>query len=346
METPILCKNGARPTQSASGGLLLPTKFLSLMDQKLRASNNKKIQEIKTDALTWVHVSRATKAETDELRRRFGFSELDLKDVLPPTQRPKLIPRNDYLFMILIYPVFDEKTRQTRLSEVDFFMNGNLLVTVNDGDDVKTISALFEECQKDQATRVQYFAQTPALLLYEILNRTLSKIFPMLIHVGNDIDEVERDILTQYGRETISEILRLKTNLVDVRRAMQQQPTVIEKLIIKAPEFFSIAKLRIYFNDLVEHNHEIWDTLESHKDAINALHETNESLLSLRINEIIKTLTVFSVLLLPMTLVTGIWGMNLAVPLTNHPYGFGIVLAIVGAVGGTLLLIFKRKRWL
>jgi len=309
-------------------------------------ANNKYIKEIKTDALTWVHVSRATKAETDELRRRFGFNELDLKDVLPPTQRPKLVPRTDYLFMILLYPVFDEKTRQTRLSEVDFFMNGNLLVTVNDGDDVKAIGAFFEECQNEPTLREQYFAQTPALLLYEILNRTLSKIFPMLIHVGNDIDEVERDILTQYGRETISEILRLKTNLVDVRRAMQQQPIVIEKLIIKAPEFFSIAKLRLYFNDLVEHNHEIWDTLESHKDAINALHETNESLLSLRINEIIKTLTVFSVLLLPMTLVTGILGMNIAVPYADSPYSLVAALGLILFVGLALLTIFKKKKWL
>lgn len=309
-------------------------------------ANGKKIQEIKTDALTWVHVSRATKVEADELQRRFKFHDIDLKDVLPPTQRPKLVEQPEYLFMILIYPVFDEKTRQTRLSEVDFFMTGNLLVTVNDGDDVKPIRTLFDECRENPNMQKQYFAQTPALLLYEILNRNLSKIFPMLVHVGNDIDEVERDIITQYGRETISEILRIKTNLVDIRRAMQQQPMVIEKLILKAPKFFSIAKLRIYFNDLVEHNHEIWDVLESHKDAINALHETNESLLSLRVNEIIKTLTVFSVLLLPMTLVTGIFGMNLPIPFTESPYSFAAALGSIGLVGFTLLWIFKKKRWL
>jgi magnesium transporter len=309
-------------------------------------ANDKHVKEIKTDALTWVHVSRATKVEADELKRRFKFHDVDLKDVLPPTQRPKLVEQPEYLFMILIYPVFDEKTRQTRLSEVDFFMSGNLLVTVNDGDDVKAIHALFEECRENQNVRDKYFAQTPALLLYEILSRTLFKIFPMLIHVGNDIDEVERDILTQYGRETISEILRIKTNLVDVRRAMQQQPMVIEKLIVKAPKFFSIAKLRIYFNDLVEHNHEIWDTLESYKDAINALHETNESLLSLRVNEIIKTLTVFSVLLLPMTLVTGILGMNISVPYADSPYSLAAALGLIALVGAALLLIFKKKRWL
>ncbi len=169
----------------------------------------------------------------------------------------------------------------------------------------------------------------------------------MLLHLSIDIDEIERRLFRDYEKNLIQELLRVKTNVVNVRKAMQGHKTVIRQLIRSSQNRFSIHELENYFEQLVEQTKEIWDTLEMQRDTVNALHETNASLIDFRINEIMKTLTIFSVIVFPLTLLAAIFGMNAKnMPFVDGPYGFWIILALMTAAGLVMLLLFKRKRWI
>lgn len=301
----------------------------------------KTIQEFKSTKFSWINVTNNGGKEIDYLKRKFGFHEVDLKDCLPPLQRPKLVARSDYLFMILLFPVFDRKTGILHASEVDFFITGQALVTVNTNELIP-LREIFFRCQNKKEK-----CANPTDLLHKILHELLLSCFSMLVHISTDIDNVENKLRSEFERGTITEILRIKTNIVNFRKAMQPHKQVIRSLVTEAPRFFPTQKMKIYFENLVNNTKEIWDLLDNYKDTIDALHETNASLIDFRINEIMKTLTIFSVIVFPLTLLAAIFGMNTpGMPLVDHPYGFWIILGgmMFGALG--LLWFFERKKWL
>lgn len=301
----------------------------------------KTIKIFKNKDFTWVNVTNNGKKEIEYLEKEFKFHPLDLKDCLPPLQRPKLISRPEYLFMILLFPIFDRKTRVIHAAEIDFFIASKTLITVHTNE-LASLEELFTQCERKTQK-----CFSPATILYEILNKLLSDCFPMLVHISTDIDEVENKMHTEFEKGTITEILRIKTNIVNFRKAMQPHKYVIRNLITQASKFFSTEQLQSYFDNLVNYTKEIWDLLDIYKDTIDALHETNISLIDFRINEIMKTLTIFSVIVFPLTLLAAIFGMNtLGMPFSNHPYGFWIVLGIMLAGTFGMLFFFKKKRWL
>lgn len=301
----------------------------------------KNVLEFRNAKFSWVNVTKNSEKETEYLRKKFGFHELDLKDCLPPLQRPKLVVRPEYLFMILLFPVFDKKTRILHASEVDFFITKKTLVTVNNNE-LPPLREIFSGCKSKKGK-----CENAADLLHEILNELLLSCFPMLVHISNDIDNVENRMRSEFEKGTITEILRIKTNIVNFRKAMQPHKQVIRALVAEAPKFFPTKKIKIYFDNLINYTKEIWDLLDNYKDTIDALHGTNVSLIDFRINEIMKTLTIFSVIVFPLTLLAAIFGMDLpGMPLVNQPYGFWIVLGIMlfGTLG--LLWFFEKRRWL
>lgn len=300
--------------------------------------------------LEWVHVSDNGKKEIAWLARRFHFHPIDLQNVLPPLQRPKLVERDDLLFMILLFPIFDRKTRTITSSEVDFFISRERLVTVN-VDGLAPLARLFDACRKSDASSVKkhHACMTGDVthLLYSILNDLLEDISPMLLHLSADIDVIEERMFRDFEKDLIYELLRVKTNIVNVRKAMQGHKSVMRQLIRSSSSRFPVGELQAYFERLVEQTKEIWDTLELQRNTIDALHETNASLIDYRINEIMKTLTIFSVIVFPLTLVASIFGMNAVnMPLVDLRYGVWIILALMTVSALGMLLFFKRKRWI
>lgn len=307
---------------------------------------SKKIKIIKINNLTWVDVIKAGEEELSYLKEQFGFHALDLKDCLPPLQRAKLIAQDDYLFMILQFPYYNRKTREILPTEIDFFIGANFIITHHAGE-IPILEETFKDIQEDKKLQEEYFVENPATLLYKLLNKLLFYCFPMLNHISLDIDEAEKQIFQGKNKMAVREILIIKRNIVNFRKTMQPHKNVIKKLIHAAPKFFSITRLNIYFNYLVENTKEIWDHLENYKDSIDAIQDTNESLINFRTNEIIKTLTIFSVIILPLTLLAGIFGMNAKnMPIVESGRGFWYIIGIM-LLGSVIMLgIFKNKKWL
>lgn len=299
---------------------------------------------IHADAIEWVFVDRNKQGDTDVLRKKYRFSVLDLDEVPPPVQRPKVVARDGYIFMILLYPFYDKKTRDVRTTEVDFFITEERLVTVN-ADRYAPLSDLFRQCMRNNQHTCMSGDITQ--LLYTVLNEMTTAVFPMLLRVNADLDALEGRLFSEYEKGMIQELLLLKTNIATIRRTMQGHETVIRNLMRVAPGYFPLHRLPDYFDELASHAKEIWDTLDVQKDTADALHETNQSLIDYRINEIIKTLTIFSVIVFPLTLMAAIFGMNVVnMPIVSHPQGFWILLGLMALGTGCMLALFKKKGWI
>lgn len=282
------------------------------------------------------------------MQKRFGFDPLDIAEALPPFQRPKITKRANYYFLILHFPVFNRQTRRLGFTEVDIFVSPQYIVTVHDGT-LPALELFFAECKKDPDLRRTFFTGTAAHLMFEILERMIQAIFPSLLHINEDINAVDKKLFgdEKTGRVTAGEILRLKTNVVTFRRTMQGHRTVLDRLVVYGGRDLRIFEYQSYINSLRESTGEIWHMIDSQRESINALHETNESLLSLRTNEVMKTLTIISVLTFPLTLIAGVLAIHApGTPFIDNPWGFALICAgmFVGAL--SMLAAFKKKGWL
>jgi len=317
--------------------------MLKLKNSDLMAT----INFLESKDLKWINISRPGKREIDYLKKSFNFREEDLKDCLPPLQRPKFQERPEYLFMILLFPVYSHKTKEIKPSEVDLFIGKNFLITVHSNELLPLID-LFKKCGKDKRCQEKIMTGNPGILLYELLNGLLDFCLRMLVHISNDLEKIKENVLNPHRKETIEEILKIKTNIVSFRKAMQGHQRVISQFLPSAQNLFSTFKLNIYFQKLKNSLGEIEELLNNFKETIDAFEEAHSSIISFRINEVMKALNIFAVIVFPLTLFAAIFGMNTmgGMPFLGNPYGFWIVTGVMLLTTFVILLYFKTKKWM
>lgn len=307
----------------------------------------KHIREIQHDGFLWINITKQNENELQELGKRFDFNSADIKECLPPFQRPKMQKRPHYYFLVLHFPIFDRSTRRVSFTEVDIFLNPNYLITIHDSQ-LQALENFFKECENDSYVRFQFFRGSMAQVLFELLSRMLDAIFPSLLHINEDINAVDKSLFGNPDeKRMVVEILRLKTNIVTFRRTMQGHRSVIERLLMYGDRDLQLTTYQGYINSLREFVSEIWHMLESQKESINALHETNESITRYKTNEVMKILTIISVITFPLTLMAGLFAVRAGgTPLVNDPIGFWMIFGIMIFVAVLMMAVFKRKRWM
>ncbi|MFW0837970.1 MAG: magnesium transporter CorA family protein [Candidatus Komeilibacteria bacterium] len=305
------------------------------------------MKKIKTRRITWLNFTEFGADEAEYLRENYNFHPLDIDDCLSPSQRPKLDEYNDYIFMILTFPIYVRNDKEIISGEVNFFIGPEFLITINK-DGLPPIEKLFEQCQLNDTMRQRYMDGNPTKLLYEVLNRLQEYCFPMLDHINDDINFLEQGIFKGFEKEMVKEILIIKRNIVNFRKIMQAHKNVIRKLIAKNTKYFIPSSIDSYYANILEQTKDIWDILNNQKETIEALRSTNESLISFRLNDIMKTLTIFSVIVFPLTLLAAIFGMNTttAMPFMKSSYDFWYVIGIMFLGTIVMFFYFKHKKWL
>lgn len=304
------------------------------------------IQEIKTKKILWIHINKPTRVEMDYLKENYNFHHLDLEDCLVRVQRPQISEYHNYIFCILTFPVFNKTTREIESSEVDFFISDKYLISLTDGLN-PTVNDFFKEVKNNDYNKTTYMSAHPVNLLYEILHRLQNNTLPMLDHVSEDIESVEKRIFLGEEKKVVREILNVRRNIVNLRKIMQAHKNIIKKLMDSRTKFFMPDQTNIYFANILDRTKDIWDLLETQKENINAFQETNESLISNKSNDIMRILTIISVIIIPATLLSSIFGMNVQyMPIVNQPYDFWLILGIMLCIMLCFLAFFRKKDWL
>ena len=306
------------------------------------------IRSITERKLTWFYIEKPTSQEVAFLAQRFHFHPLDLDDVLSRIQRPKIDEYEDYLFMVLHFPVFDKENRITRPSEINIFIGENYVVTVHCSGGLKPLARFFQECETDKESRERYLGRSSGFLLYHILDRLVNSGFPILDKVTQNIDDIEDIILTKPVPETVREISLIRRDLISFRRVIHPQIAVIETLEREEYSFFKEDQ-EVYFGDIADHIRKIWDGLEDCKEVIDGLADTSNWLTSHRIQEIMRILTIIMGVLAPPTLIASIYGMNIPLPggvNTGSLLPLGILLAFMAITAGVIFFYMRHRRYL
>ncbi len=306
----------------------------------------RKPAELSAAGLTWIHLDAPTLEASQELAERFGWHPLDVEDVLSKRQRPKVDDYADegYLFAVLHFPAYDSAIQRLNAVELDVFVGPDYLVTLP-GVELLPLTRLFSRCEQDEAFREQLFSKGSGRLLYEVLDDLFDYCFPILDKIGHKLDSLEDDVFEGRSDDVVRDLSNVKQEIISYRKIIKPERSTL-RLLERHVERFLPEELELYFDDIVDAAERIWDILDNYKEVIEALEGTNEAVISHRQNDILRVLTVFSVVLLPLTLITGFFGMNVHFPGYGTAWAFwtiftGMVVSLVG-----LLAFFRFKRWL
>ncbi len=298
------------------------------------------------NAITWTNVAKATANDIEQLHQQFPFFHpLDLEDCLSAIERPKIDEYDNYLFIVMHFPVFNKATRRLGRTEVDIFVGRGFLVTVSDGT-LKPLAEDFDNSEIDEGLRSQFMGRGSYYLLYMLIDDLVDYCFPILDKQNHNVLDIEERIFDVNARAMVREISILRRNLLNFRSTIKPQMKIITSLERKDWEFLR-GDLEVYWGDVSDHAVQIWERLEDLWEVVEGLSTTLESLTSQRINEVMKILTIFSVIMLPLSVISGIYGMNLRqLPLASHPLSFVIIIGIMASIVVGMLAYFSRKGWL
>ncbi|MFC1965515.1 magnesium/cobalt transporter CorA [Chloroflexota bacterium] len=315
------------------------------ISQKSKEGQSLNIESVTWGDLTWVNIEKPTEREIEYLAENYSFHHLDLDDCLSRIQRPKIDEYKDYLFLVLHFPVFNVEARVTTPSQVSVFIGGNYLITLHKGE-LKPLVKLFRECQIDEESRQEHLGHGSGHLLYRIVDRLVDYCLPILNKIGDNIEKVEDDIFSTGMPRAIREISVLRRDVISFRRIIWPMRAVIASLEPRIRRFTKMD-LEVYFGDMVDHVDKIWDGLDEYKEIIEGLNDTHDSLATNRTNEVMRILTVIATILLPITVVASIFGMNIPLgPFGNSHFAFLYVFFICLAIISGMLYFFRRQHWI
>jgi len=303
-----------------------------------------RIAELAAGGLTWVHVAHPTADEAAELASRFGFHELDVEDVLSKRQRPKIDEYPDYLFLVLHFPFYDKAIQRLNAAELDVFVGHDFLITIPNVE-LHPVTYLQRRCDEDPELREALFAKGPGYLLYHILDDLFDYCFPILDKIGAKLDSIEPAIFEERSEDVVRDISNAKQEIIAYRKIIKPERATL-RMLERSTERFLPEDLDLYFDDIVDASERIWDLLDNYKEVIDGLESTNEAFISHKQQYRLQLLTVVTVILLPLTLVTGLFGMNVAVPGEGEIEAFWLIVSVMAVLGLSLLALFRWRRWL
>jgi magnesium transporter len=304
------------------------------------------VSELTAAGLTWVNAVAPGLDTAQTLAERFGWHPLDVEDIVSKRQRPKVddYEEDRYLFAVLHFPVYDKAVQRLNAAELDIFIGEDYLVTLPTRE-LLPVTRLFARCESDEAYREQLFAKGSGRLLYEVLDDLFDYCFPILDKIGHKLDTIEDDMFEGAAEDVVRDISNAKQEIISYRKVIKPERSTLRVLERRINRFLP-EELELYFDDVNDAVERIWDQLDNYKEVVEALESTNESVISHRQNNVLRLLTIISVTMLPLTLMTGIFGMNVIYPGEATRVAFWVILAALLATLIGMIGFFRWKRWL
>jgi magnesium transporter len=280
------------------------------------------------------------------LSDRFGWHPLDVEDVVSKRQRPKVDAYEDdgYLFAVLHFPVFDKAIQRLNAAELDVFVGPDYLVTIPNRE-LLPVTRLFGRCESDADFREQLFSKGSGRLLYEVLDDLFDYCFPILDKIAHKLDRIEDELFEGRSEEIVRDISNVKQEIISYRKIIKPERATL-RVLERRVEGFLPEELELYFDDIVDAAERIWDLLDNYKEVVEGLESTNESVISHRQNDVLRVLTIFSATMLPLTLLTSVFGMNVLFPGEGSREAFLVIMAALLVALVAMLGFFRWKRWL
>jgi magnesium transporter len=303
------------------------------------------LHKLTHNQVTWIDIVNPTGADVQALRALFPYIHpLHLEDMLSPTERPKLDEMDNYLYVVLHFPRWDQAAELSRSREVDFVVGRNYVITVHDGQ-LPPLRLMRESCDIDQTQRERLINKSGASTFYSMVRRLLDYIEPILNKVEQNIALIEDEVFDRDSHKTIQDISFVRRDVIALRRILRSQITVLESL---ANIEHSVVQegMDEYFGDVDDKIKRYRDLLDEQYEVINGLADTANMLANYRINDVMRVLTVISVIILPLSLIASIYGMNVDLPFAEHGATFVGISILMVCLSIAMLWWFRRRSWI
>ncbi|HQP15599.1 MAG TPA: magnesium transporter CorA family protein [Bacteroidales bacterium] len=302
------------------------------------------IETIKFSTFNWIHILNPSEENFDYLIENYNFHPLDIEDCRSKVQRPKIDIYDDYYFLILHFPSFDKANRFLDTKEVKIFWGKDFIITI--GNSHWIVKKFFNTVKENlEAFKQELSAETSDALLYEIMERLMKDTLSLVGRIGSEVDQINYGLFNDKSQKIIEKISVTRKNVILLDTSFRPQVRVFHKF--ESGEIKGFAEeMEEYWGNILDYYQKLWDMIEDYKELIEGLSKTYDSLQTNKINEIIKMLTLISTVMLPMTFIASVYGMNIGLPFQNHPAAFVIVTAIMLGVLILFLWFFIRKKWL
>ena len=293
--------------------------------------------------LMWVDLFNFTEAEANEVAGIFGFHPLSLEDCLHYSPRAKVDNYEEYYFFTLHALRYEEESDQEiSLEQLNVYLGKNFVVTLHRRT-LPTLGKIAKNCLSNN--QLEVMKKGPDFFLYAILDGITDMYFPVLNRINERVEELEDDLYVEPTREVTEEFLSLKRTTLAMRRAIIPQKRIFASG--SGNYAFSVSEDNVpYYLDLVDHIERIIDSIDNFRDLVDGALATYDSIISARTNETMRILTVISTIFMPLTFLTGFFGMN--VPLPAQGSMTSTVAITVGLLGVSLwmFLIFRIRKWI
>lgn len=299
---------------------------------------------VEFEGLRWINIEHPRQIDRAWLEEHFDFHPLDYEDVYSRNQRPKVDEYDGYLFVVLHFPVYDKRVNRLNAAEVDIFVGPDFLITLPN-ESLAPLQYVFDRCQNNEDVREDMFNKGAGYLLYKVVDACVDASFPMLRKMGLKLERLEQAIFDEEAnREIVRDLSNAKQEIINFRKIVRPQRAALKDL--ERTKRYVTGELDIYFDDINDASERVWDMLENYKEVIEGLEATNESVLSHRLNDSIRVLTSFSVIMLPLTLIASVLGMNVRVPGQGSIHAFWITIVVMVGVLVGMIWWFRDRGWL
>lgn len=304
------------------------------------------IETINFENVKWLHILNPSEEDFDYLLEEYEFHPLDIEDCRSVNQRPKIDEYDDYYFLILHFPFFDKANRFIRVKEVKIFWGKDYIVTIGRSHwVVKNFFKDLKRLRESDNNDLQDVVQSSDSLLYNILDRLMVETYTLILRIGADVDRINYDIFTKKSEKVIEQLSITRKNIISLNTTFKPQVRVFHKFESGGIKGYE-EDMEDYWGNILDQYQKMFDLIEDYGELIEGLSKTFDSLQTNKTNEIMKILTFISTIMLPLTLLSGIYGMNVKLPFMDDKWVFEGIMALMVILAIGFLIWFKKKRWL
>mgnify|MGYP001606301137 CR=1 FL=1 len=305
------------------------------------------MQTLKTKTLEWHHFIKPSANDLKWLQTHIQLHSLVGDELTRVTLRPRVDRYDDYLYVVLHFPIFNEREKKTYAREVDFILTKGELITVTH-DSVQPLEEFFKRCMNERSSAEAFASRSPAHLFFYILKELYTFALRELDHIQEHINKIEERVFASEQEEeaVIEDLSFIRRDIIDFRRTLKPQQVALETLAVQGGILFGPAS-KPFFQELIGEYHKVWNLLENSKEATDALYENNATVLSIKQNESMRILSIMAFVTFPLVLFAQLFSMaTVSTPIIGHRYDFWIIVAIMLLAVAGMFMIFKRKKWL
>jgi magnesium transporter len=304
------------------------------------------IRSVTWENMTWVDIVQPTEAAMKYLGEHYHFQQLALEDCLSHRQISKMDVFPDYLFFVFHFSYYDKRARISTKRKWSAFIGKDFIVTVHDGE-LKALVEMFRECQTNSESRQNYLRNGSGYLLYKIIDSAVDSYFPVLDKILSLLEKTEDDVFDE-NAEATTELSILRRDIITQRMVMFPTRTLLIEIRNKLNRF-SRVEMTDNYDDLIDHLNKICQTLDECKEVIEVFKDTDYTLVTHRLNHVVRVLNIIATIVLPFLAISSLYGMNVALPgglERGSITTFLILFAVMILITVGMLFYFRRRRWI